>query len=258
MKVVILAGGTGTRLREMTEFQPKALVQVGGRPLVWHIMKIYATHGITEFVLALGYKQESFKAYFALFDEINTDILINRGMWGDRQVTMLGLTEGWSVILSDTGVDTQKGARLKRVEKYVQDDTFMCTYVDGVADVDISALLDFHRAHGKIATITGVHPAPRFGEIYHEEGLAKSFREKPDGECLTNGGFMVFNKEIFERLSTHEKCDLETEVFGQLVKEKQLMVYHHKGYFGCMDTMKDVGVLQNLWDSGSPPWRVWE
>jgi len=256
MQTIILCGGTGTRLKEQTEFLPKPMIQIGGKPMIWHIMKIYAHHDCTDFILALGYKQEYFKEYFRHFYEINNDSVMRVGSF-KTIVKLEQYTDLWDVILSDTGLNTLKGARLKRVEKYIKGDTFMCTYGDGLSDVNLYDLLSFHKSHGKIATITGVHPSPRFGEIHHVDGLVQEFTEKPQGECLMNGGFMVFNRGVFDYLSGDESCDLETQVFHDLTIDKELMVYQHKGFFGYMDNLYDMGVLQNMWDSGQPKWRVW-
>jgi glucose-1-phosphate cytidylyltransferase len=256
MQVVILAGGSGTRLKEMTEFLPKALIPIGGIPIVVHIMRLYAHYGFKDFVLALGYKQEAFKQYFAHFDLINHDVILDIGKYrGERYHEY---ADQWKVTLVDTGENTLKGGRLKRIEKYIQDEIFMCTYGDGVGDIDISALLTFHKSHGKIATITGVHPTPRFGEIHHKNGLVYSFTEKPqDDECLINGGFMVFNREIFNRLDLSEKMDLEEETLSGLTNIGELMVYHHKGYWSCMDNLSDLGKLQQEWETGKARWKVW-
>jgi glucose-1-phosphate cytidylyltransferase len=253
MQTVILCGGTGTRLKEQTEFLPKPLIQIGGKPMIWHIMKIYAHYGYTDFVLALGYRQECFKDYFAHFYEINHDMILT-----ELGISWKPIIEKWRVVLSDTGLNTLKGARLKRVERYIKGNTFMCSYGDGLSDVNLYDLLSFHKSHGKIATITGVHPSPRFGEIHHVGGLVQEFTEKPQGECLMNGGFMVFNRGVFDYLSEDENCDLETDCFHDLTQDKELMVYHHKGFWKCCDNLYDMGVLQNMWGAGNPKWRVWE
>jgi len=257
MQTVIMCGGTGTRLKEQTEFLPKPLIQIGGKPIVWHIMKIYAHYGFTDFVLALGYKQEEFKEYFRHFHEINNDVEMRVG--GFKSVIKLEYyNDFWNVVLSDTGLNTLKGARLKRIEKYIKGDTFLCTYGDGLANINIPSLLEFHKKHGKIATITGVHPTPRFGEIHHINGSVQEFAEKPHGGCLMNGGFMVFNRGIFDYLSEDENCDLETDCFKALTRDKELTAYQHLGFWKCCDNLYDMGVLQNMWGSGNVPWRIWE
>lgn len=206
MQVCILCGGSGTRLKEQTEFIPKPLVPIGGIPMAVHIMRHYASYGFNDFVLALGHKQDSFKTYFTNYDLINHDIVLHIGYHGREPVYVV--TDKWKVALSDTGENTLKGGRLKRIEKYIEGDTFMVTYGDGIGDVDISALLAFHQSHGKMVTVTGVHPVPRFGELCHKDGKVLSYREKQheDG-CLTNGGFMVMNRGIFDYLTPD--CDLE-------------------------------------------------
>ena len=261
MQVVILAGGTGTRLKEMTEFIPKPMVHIGGKPMLWHIMKLYAYYGFKSFILALGYKQEMIKEYFRNYHYINNDI--HYGPVHGQKLLWYPI-EDWEVILSDTGEKTFKGGRLKRIEKYITDDTFMCTYGDSIGNIDIQALVKFHKSHGKMATVTGVHPPPRFGEITYEPvglsgvtyGKVISFSEKPmNGWNLINGGFFVFNKDIFKYLTTDEWCDLEIGPLELIAAKGEMMVYHHQGYWSCMDTLKDMGELQQLWDSGNAPWR---
>jgi glucose-1-phosphate cytidylyltransferase len=256
LKTIILCGGTGTRLKEQTEFIPKPLISIGGIPMVVHIMRWYAHYGFKEFILALGYKQEAFKQYFAHYDLINNDTTVNIG-------TYMGMDyrdfrdRGWTVTLSDTGENTFKGARLKRVEKYIHDDTFLVTYGDGIGDIDIPSLVSFHKSHGKIATITGVHPAPRFGEIHHKDNKVISFSEKPqDDTCLMNGGFMVFNRGIFDYLTEEPWCDLEIGPFEFLSAKGELMVYPHHGFWKAMDTLKDMGELQTMWNEGKAKWKV--
>jgi len=248
--VVILCGGTGTRLKEMTEFIPKPLVPVGPYPMVVHIMKLYSFYGYKNFILALGHKQESFKEYFWNYNLINNDIVL------DGTPVRFKAVEDWNIVLSDTGEATMKGGRLKRIEKYIEGDTFMCTYGDGIADIDLRDLLEFHRSHGNLATVTGVHPIPRFGEILYDGNKVISFSEKPhNGNCLVNAGFFVFNREIFKYLTEDEWCDLEIGPLELIAAKGEMMVYHHKGFWKSMDTLKDMGELQQLWDSGNVPWR---
>ena len=260
MQTVLLCGGTGTRLREVTEFIPKALVPIGGKPLIWHIMKIYSCYGFRDFVLALGYKQEAFKEYFAHFNEINNDVMIRTGVCRDIYIdTPQGeFPDDWIIRLSDTGLNAMKGARLKKIQKYIVDDTFLATYGDAVSDINITNLLAFHRSHGKIATITGVSPKSRFGEIHHEGGMVTNFTEKPsNGESLMNGGFMVFRRDIFDFLTEDDTCDLEIGVLDKLAQNQQLMVYHHKGFWHCVDNYKEMSELQHLWDNNNAEWRIW-
>ena len=253
MQVVILCGGSGTRLREQTEFVPKPMVQVGGKPMLWHIMSRYSHYGFNEFILALGYKQEMIKTYFYNFDIINNDIRVSRD-----GVQVAGALSKWDVILCDTGPLTMKGGRLKKVEGYISGDNFMMTYGDGIADIDIGALVQFHLSHGRIATVAGVHPTPRFGEMhYAEDGRVTSFTEKPeDDNCLINGGFFVFRREIFEYLTDAPWCDLECGPLELLAAKEQMMVYAHHGYWGCMDTMRDMEELNQLWNNGEAKWKV--
>jgi glucose-1-phosphate cytidylyltransferase len=256
MKVVILLGGTGTRLKEMTEYIPKGLIPIGGIPMVVHIMRWYAKFGFKDFVLALGYKQEAFKQYFAHYAIINNDIHVKTGH-GPNNVSCWGDVSPWDVTLSDTGENTMKGARLKRVEKYIEDETFFCSYGDGLADINLHELLAFHKKHGKIATVTGVHSPPRFGEIHRKDGTVISFSEKPvDDNHLINGGYFVFNRKIFDYLSEDSWCDLEVGALELIAAKGEMMVYHHRGWWGCMDNLLEMSKLSELWNSGKAPWKV--
>ena len=257
IKVVILCGGTGTRLREETEYRPKPMVELGGKPLIWHIMKIYATYGFNDFILCLGHKGEQIKRYFYNFDVWNNDFTVNLGY---NNHTLIPRTPiNWRVTLADTGEATLKGARIKRVEKYVDGDTFMLTYGDGVADINIDELLAFHKRHGCIGTVTGVRPPSRFGEMGTKNNNVKSFIEKPQTSAgMINGGFFVFNRAIFDYLSEDDTCDLEVGPLEQLAKDGELKVYKHKGRWGCVDTLRDMGELNNLWQSGKAFWKIWE
>ena len=260
MQVIILCGGTGTRMKELTELTPKPLIPIGGRPLLWHIIKHYMHYNFFEFILALGYRQESFKMYFTNFDELNNDITIyHDDMIGTPKILYHSIDTSFNITLADTGLNTLKGARLKRVEKYVTDDTFMVTYGDGLSDINLKALLAFHKRHGKLATITGVHPKSKFGEIWYlKDGRVTSIKEKPqENDRLTNGGFMVFNKGVFNYLYPKEDCDLEIGPFERLAKDKELFVYNHTGFWKNADTLKDIGELQDMWDTGNPPWQRW-
>jgi glucose-1-phosphate cytidylyltransferase len=257
LPVVILCGGEGTRLREETEFKPKPMIQIGGRPMLVHIMKWYAKFGLDRFILALGYKQEMIKDYFVRYDEINNDLITSTGFYrgGISKYHHGQKCDNWNVTLSNTGEHTLKGGRLKRIQKYIDTDTFFLTYGDGIGDIDIEALLKFHRSHGKIATVTGVFSPSRFGELTRDESLVTGFLEKPyDPEKLINGGFFVFNREIFDLLD--EYCDLEYGPLQKLATEGQLHVYQHIGQFVCMDTAKDVGAIQKLWANNEAKWRV--
>ena len=259
MKVVILCGGLGTRLREETEFRPKPMVEIGGKPILWHIMKIYAHYGIKDFVLSLGYKGEMIKEYFYNYEILNNDFTIELGNKKHIEIHSNNTDNNWRITLADTGDKALKGARLKRVQQYVDDDIFMLTYGDGVADVDINALLSFHEKHGKLATVTGINPASRFGELKIKGDQVESFSEKPrDGDGLINGGFFVFNKGFFDYLSADENCDLEIGPLEKIAGKGQLMVYKHTGFWACMDTLRDMDYLNRLWVEGKAEWKVWE
>jgi glucose-1-phosphate cytidylyltransferase len=257
IQTVILAGGTGTRMKEMTDFLPKPMVEIGGKPILYHIMKIYSHYGFNEFIVACGFKQEIIKQYFWNFDIINHDIAIETGIPKTDYHVYNNYEVPWQVVVANTGLNTLKGGRLKRVEQYVKGDVFMCTYGDGVGNVDIQGLLEFHRKHGKIATITGVHPHPRFGELQVDGKGRAQYQEKVYGNgVLANGGFMVMDRRVFEYLDSDG--DLEVGPMEQLAREGELMCYRHDGYWGCCDTLKDIGDMQNLWDSGKAGWKVWK
>ena len=259
MKAVIFCGGLGTRLREETEFRPKPMVEIGGKPILWHIMKIYSHYGIKDFVLSLGYKGEIIKEYFYNYEILTNDFTIELGNKKNIEIHSSNSEKDWRITLADTGGKALKGARLKRVQQYVNDDTFMLTYGDGVADVDINALLAFHTKHEKLATVTGINPASRFGELKIKGNQVESFSEKPrGGDGLINGGFFVFNKGIFDYLSTDENCDLEIGPLEKIAGEGQLMVYKHRGTWACMDTIRDMEYLNQLWVEGKAEWKMWE
>ncbi|MBF0103091.1 MAG: glucose-1-phosphate cytidylyltransferase [Desulfobacterales bacterium] len=259
MQVVILCGGLGTRLREETEFRPKPMVNIGPKPILWHIMKNYAYYTHNDFILALGYKGEMIKNYFCHYELMNNDVTIELGRPENMCIHHFHDEAGWKITLADTGEKTLKGARLKKVERYITDETFMMSYGDGLSDVDVSKLLAFHKSHGKMATVTGINPASRFGELKTDGNRVISFAEKPkDGESLINGGFFVFNRSIFDYLSTDDFCDLEVGALEQLAKEDQLMVFKHRGFWACMDTLRDMDYLNKLWDDGQAKWKIWE
>ena len=258
MKVVILCGGAGTRLREETEFRPKPMVNIGARPILWHIMKYYAQFNCRDFVLALGYKGETIKNYFCHYELMNNDVTIELGQPENIHIHHSHDEAGWKITLADTGEKSLKGSRLKKVERYVAGNTFMMTYGDGIADVDINALLAFHRAHGKMVTVTGINMASRFGELKVAGDRVESFSEKPQqGDGLINGGFFVFNPDIFQYLTTDDGCDLEIGALERIANEGQLMVYKHRGFWACMDTLRDMEYLNRLWDNGQARWKIW-
>jgi glucose-1-phosphate cytidylyltransferase len=257
-KVVLLCGGLGTRMREETEYRPKPMVEVGGRPMLWHIMKLYAAHGLTDFVCCLGYRGGMIKQYFLDYHAMRSDLTVSLAPDEVRYETPD--VEDWTVSLVDTGEHSMTGARVKRVERHVGDsDIVLVTYGDGVADVDITELIAFHREHGKLATVTGVHPPSRFGELVVEDDDAVSrFAEKPAGESLVSGGFFVFDRTVLDRLSADPSCVLEKEPLEGLAADGELAVYRHDGFWQCADTVRDVEHLRGLWDSGRAPWRVWD
>ena len=259
MKVVILCGGAGTRLREETEFRPKPMVNIGPYPILWHIMKYYSQFGFKEFVLALGYKGDMIKNYFCHYELMNNDVTIELGQPEKTCIHYAHDEAGWKITLADTGEKSLKGARLKKVEKYIVGDTFMMTYGDGIADVDIGKLLAFHQAHGKLATVTGINIASRFGELKIDGDSVETFSEKPqDGKGFINGGFFVFSRKILDYLTTDDLCDLEVGPLEQIAGEGQLMVYKHRGFWACMDTLRDMEYLNRLWDNGMARWKIWK
>jgi len=261
MKVMILCGGQGTRLREYTELRPKPMVEIGGRPIVWHIMKLYAFHGITEFILCLGYKAQVIKEYFLNYQAMNCDFTVDLGRRdGIHLHGAAAFEEGWRVTLADTGEETMTGARVARAAKYLDsdDDTFMVTYGDGLSNVNIRAVLDFHREHGKLATLTGVRPSSRFGELLCEGSRVVSFAEKPQmGQSMVNGGFFWFQRRFLDYLSDSPDCVLERTPLEQCAADGELHVFEHDGYWQCMDTYRDWQAIEAQWRSGNAPWKVW-
>ena len=257
MKTIILAGGLGSRLSEETVLRPKPMVEVGGRPILWHIMNIYAAHGVDEFIIALGYKAEVIKEYFLNFYAINNDLTID--LTRGRTVIHEGNQPKWKVHLVDTGLHTQTGGRLKRLRKWLKDDeTFMCTYGDGVADVDITALLRFHANHGKLATVTTVRPPARFGRIGYQEDRVLEFYEKTESsDGWINGGFFVFSAKVLDYIENDETI-LERVPVERLAADGQLMGYRHHGFWSCMDTLKEKNFLEELWAGGKAPWVIWQ
>jgi glucose-1-phosphate cytidylyltransferase len=255
MKVCILAGGLGTRLAEETTVRPKPMVEVGGQPMLWHIMKSYAAHGFDEFVIALGYKGEVIKDYFVNY-RLRTQSLTVSLATGDVTVHD-GESLDWTVHLLDTGLHTMTGGRVKRLAEYIRDETFMLTYGDGVANVDIPALLDFHRQQGKLATVTAVRPAARFGSIAFDGELVTHFEEKPQiGAGWINGGFFVLEPAVADYIEGDESV-WERAPMERLAAEGQLAAYRHFGFWQCMDTVRDKLLLNKLWDAGEAPWKVW-
>lgn len=257
MKVVVLCGGLGTRLREETEFRPKPMVEIGGRPILWHIMKIYAHSGFHEFVLCLGYRGSAIKEYFLNYEAMNNDFTICLGRESHIHYNGVHTEQGFEVTLAETGLNTMTGGRLRRIRKYVEGETFMLTYGDGVADIDIERLLAFHREHGKIATVTTVTPTSRFGIVeMSERGQVMKFLEKPRTDTSASAGFFVFQPEIFDYLDGDERI-LELEPLQRLAAEGQLMAYEHRGFFYAMDTYREYEHLNDLWARKQAPWKVW-
>ncbi|MBF9018671.1 MULTISPECIES: glucose-1-phosphate cytidylyltransferase [unclassified Oceanispirochaeta] len=256
MKVIILAGGYGSRLGHITEAIPKPMVKIGNKPILWHIMKGYSNYGYNDFVLSLGYKAEVIKEYFYNYSAYSDDYTINLGS-KELQHHNKHAESNWNVTLIDTGINTLKGARVKRVEEFL-DDVNMMTYGDGVADINIASLVKYHKSHGKMVTISGVHPPARFGEIVENNGTLISFEEKPQTTLgLINGGFMVFNKEFLSYLTEDQSCDLEYGTFEKLAALEQIMVYKHDGNWECIDTERDFAHLNKLWDNGEAFWKKW-
>lgn len=254
MKAAILAGGFGTRLTEETAVKPKPMVEIGGRPILWHIMKLYARHGFRDFIIALGYKGEYIKDYFLGYADRHSDLTLDLTS-GAVQLHQ-SRHEDWRVTLVDTGLHTQTGGRLKRLGPYVGDGTFLLTYGDGVANVDLAALTEFHRAHGRLATVTAVHPPARFGALKIEQGRVTEFSEKPEGqEGWINGGFFVLEPGALAYIDG-DAAVWERDPLQRLAAAGQLMAYQHEGFWQCMDTLRDVRYLQALAESGRPPWTA--
>ena len=264
MKVVILGGGLGTRLSEETAAKPKPMVEIGERPILWHIMKTYSHYGFNDFVICLGYKSYVIKEYFSNYFLHMSDVTFDMS---DNSMTIhQNAAEPWRVTLVDTGADTQTGGRIKRIAQYLRDGTFMLTYGDGVADVDIKKLLEFHRAHGRLATITAVQPLGRFGALEIDDDCTdgqpfapsvRSFQEKPGGDgAWVNGGFFVLEPEVLDRIDGDD-TPFERAPLESLAADGELRAYRHRGFWQPMDALRDLRVLEALWNSGEAPWAVW-
>ena len=256
MKVVLLAGGFGTRISEESHLRPKPMIEIGEKPILWHIMKYYSQFGFHEFVICLGYKQYVVKEFFADYFLHTSDVTFD--LANNKMEVHNNYSEPWKVTLVDTGLNTMTGGRVKRIRPYVEGETFMLTYGDGVADVDLNALAEFHKNHGKIATLTSVNMGQRFGVLdLDDNGQIQSFREKNDDDGATiNGGFMVFEPGIFDYLQD-DTTVLEKAPLENLAKDGQLMAYRHSGFWKCMDTQRDKQQLEAMWQSGNAPWKIW-
>jgi glucose-1-phosphate cytidylyltransferase len=260
MKVVILCGGLGTRLREETEYRPKPMVEVGGRPVLWHIMKLYGHHGFKDFVLCLGYKGQVIRKYFLDYHAMNGDFTIRLGATPKVSYLDHRDVENWTVTLAETGAETMTGGRVARAARHLRGQTFMCTYGDGLGNVNLRELLAFHRKHGKLATVTGVRPPSRFGEMQLRGERVTEFSEKPQqiSQGLINGGFFVFEADFLRYLSEDAACVLEQEPLRCCARDGQLMCYQHDGFWQPMDTYREYELLNRLWAGGEAPWRVWK
>jgi len=255
MKAVILAGGKGTRLSEETELKPKPMVEIGGRPILWHIMKGYAARGVDEFVVALGYRGEVIKRYFLDYPYLSADLTV--GLKTGEVTVHDRPREGWTVHLVETGLETITGGRLKRLREWIGDETFMMTYGDGVSDVDVAALLKFHRTHGRLATVTAVRPPARYGVMGLDGQRVSVFTEKPQaGEGWVNGGYFVLEPAVLDYIAGDE-THFEREPLERLTKDGELRAYRHAGFWQSMDTLRDARLLNDLWATGRAPWKVW-
>jgi len=255
--VVILCGGRGTRFREQTESRPKPMIEVCGKPILWHLMSCYAAQGFNRFVLCLGYKGDFIKRYFLHYAAMTSDFTVDLSKPKEIQFHNAA-PHDWSVTCVDTGADALTGARLKRVERYLQDEHFLLTYGDGLCDVDIGATVAFHKEHGKAVTVTGVRPQSRFGELVVDGDQVSRFSEKPDVQhSYINAGFFVMSRAALRYVSDDESCTLEREPLEAAARDKELMIYKHHGYWQCMDTYRDLMLLESEWKSGTAPWRKW-
>jgi glucose-1-phosphate cytidylyltransferase len=255
MQVIILCGGKGLRMRGIPEDIPKSLIKVNGQPIIWHIMKLYSNFGHNEFILPLGYKGEKIKEYFMDLVWKDSDFVLNLG---DNKYTLMEETEKWNITFADTGLDTMTGARIKNIEKYINDDTFMFTYGDGLANIDINKLIELHKMKGKIVTLTGINKQSQYGLIKVENGIAKGFEEKPKLDLIINGGFFVCNREFFNYLSSDNNCVLEEEPLKNLIKDGELAVFEHDGFWIGIDTPKDIIEANEKWTYQQKGWDKYE
>lgn len=257
MKTVILAGGYGTRISEESGIRPKPMVELGGKPILWHIMKIYHSYGINDFIICAGYKSHVIKEYFANYALFNSDVTFDISK--QNQTFHKNSAEPWKVTVVETGEKTMTGGRLKRVRDYIGEETFLCTYGDGVSDINVKKTIDFHKAHGKIATVIAVQPPGRFGIFSLTDGNTQinSFREKPNGDgAWINGGFMVLSPKVFDYIERDDTV-FEQEPMERLAGDGQLHAYKHTGFWQPMDTLRDKMVLESIWQTGKAPWKIW-
>jgi glucose-1-phosphate cytidylyltransferase len=256
MKAVILAGGLGTRLSEETSIKPKPMVEIGGKPILWHIMKIYSAHGINDFIICLGYKGYVIKEYFAHYFLHMSDVTLD--MKNDKMEVHQNNAEPWRVTLVDTGDKSMTGARLRRVSNHLEDEDFCFTYGDGVGDINITELISFHQQQGKLATLTATQPPGRFGSLDLDGNLITSFQEKPHGDgAWINGGFFVLSPKVIDYIENDDSAIWEKAPMENLAKDNQLTAYKHQGFWQSMDTQRDKFLLEKLWDSGKAPWKIW-
>lgn len=258
MKLVILAGGYGSRLGNLTNTIPKPMIQVGGRPMLWHIMKIYSYYGINEFIICLGYRGDVIKDYFMHYESQNSDFTVDLK---EKSIVYHSnhCEDDWKVTVVDTGLDTLKGARLKRIESFLIDEINLLTYGDGVADINILDTIEFHKRSGKIVTLSGVHPPARFGELTSDGDVLTAFEEKAQAsQGMINGGYMVFNRSLLDYLSPEPSCDLEIGVLDKLAKEGKVAVFKHEGLWACVDHERDLNYLENLWRKDKAFWKIWD
>lgn len=256
-KAIILAGGHGTRLAEETSLRPKPMVEIGGKPILWHVMNIYAAHGVKEFIIALGYKGEVIKEYFLNFHALNSDLSVDLAS-GTTRIAGGEAKPDWTVHLVDTGLSTQTGGRVGRLADWLEEDEpFLLTYGDGLADVDVTAAIEFHRSHGKLATVTCVRPPARFGGVVFDGDAVSEFTEKPQsGEGWINGGFFVLDRRTLERVEGDDTIWERAPMEG-LARDGELMAFRHEGFFQPMDTLREKQQLEALWSSGQAPWKIW-
>jgi glucose-1-phosphate cytidylyltransferase len=256
LKVVILAGGLGSRLSEETSVKPKPMVTIGGQPVIWHIMQMYSHHGFKDFVVALGYRGDVIKEYFLRYRHYSSDLTVALGT-GDVRVHDGAERPAWNVNLIDTGLQTQTGGRVKRLANWLEGERFMLTYGDGVGNINLAELLAYHRAHGRLATVTAVRPPARFGGLEFDGNMVRKFSEKPQiGEGWINGGFFVLEPAVLDYIQG-DNTSWEREPLEKLAEDGQLVAYKHEGFWQAMDTLREVKILEDLWSSGHPPWKVW-